>query len=122
MMVKLDEIDTACIAADRPGFCAEAAGSPTANRGEHVPDGPHVFLALSQIDQAHHVTNSIAQASNRKSLAPRSPKILRRSGAPLEAVVRLSGRNCQVCVWVHIARGLPARSEPSYMFRTRFRG
>jgi hypothetical protein len=54
MMVKIGETDAAWIAADRAGFCAEAAGSPLAVAASMFRMA-HVFLALSQIDQAHHV-------------------------------------------------------------------
>ena len=47
--------------ADRAGFCAERAGSPLAVAASMFRMA-HVFLALGQIDQAHHVATSTAQA------------------------------------------------------------
>ena len=47
--------------ADRAGFCAARAGSPLAVAASMFRMA-HVFLALGQIDQAHHVATSTAQA------------------------------------------------------------
>ena len=74
MMVKIGETDAAWIAADRAGFCAETAGSPLAVAASMFRMA-HVFLALGQIDQAHHVAASTAAARwNRRSPAGQSPK------------------------------------------------
>ena len=62
MMVKIGETDAAWIAADRAGFCAEAAGSPLAVAASMFRMA-HVFLALGQIDQAHHVASQHAPAA-----------------------------------------------------------
>jgi tetratricopeptide (TPR) repeat protein len=61
LMAKLGETDAAWIAADRAGFCAEAAGSPLAVAASMFRMA-HVFLALGQIEQAQHVAISTAQA------------------------------------------------------------
>ncbi len=75
MMVKIGETDAAWIATDRAGFCAERAGSPLA-----VAAGmfrmAHVFLALGQIDQAHHVATSTAQAPEPKVTPDVQPEVL----------------------------------------------
>jgi transcriptional regulator with XRE-family HTH domain len=80
MMVKIGETDAAWIAADRAGFCAEAAGSPLAVAASMFRMA-HVFLALSQIDQAHHVANSIAQALEPKIAGTADPEVLSLYGA-----------------------------------------
>jgi tetratricopeptide (TPR) repeat protein len=80
MMVKIGETDAAWIAADRAGFCAEAAGSPLAVAASMFRMA-HVFLALSQIDQAHHVANSIAQALEPKITGTAKPEVLSLYGA-----------------------------------------
>jgi tetratricopeptide (TPR) repeat protein len=61
MMAKLGETDAAWIAADRAGFCAERAGSPLAVAAAMFRMA-HVFLALGQTDQAHHVAHNAAEA------------------------------------------------------------
>ena len=80
MMVKIGETDAAWIAADRAGFCAEAAGSPLALAASMFRMA-HVFLALSQIDQAHHVADSIAQALEPKITGTTEPEVLSLYGA-----------------------------------------
>ena len=80
MMVKIGETDAAWIAADRAGFCAEAAGSPLAVAASMFRMA-HVFLALGQIDQAHHVADSIAQALEPKITGTTEPEVLSLYGA-----------------------------------------
>ena len=72
MMAKIGETDAAWIAADRAGFCAEAAGSALAVAASMFRMA-HVFLALGQVDQAHHVAASIAAALEPKITANPSP-------------------------------------------------
>ena len=80
LMVKIGETDAAWIAADRAGFCAEAAGSPLAVAASMFRMA-HVFLALGQIDQAHHVATSTAVALQPKLTADARPEILSLFGA-----------------------------------------
>ncbi len=80
LMVKIGETDAAWIAADRAGFCAEAAGSPLAVAASMFRMA-HVFLALGQIDQAHHVATSTAVALQPKVAADARPEILSLYGA-----------------------------------------
>ena len=61
MMVKLGEIDTAWMPRTGPDSAPRLSGRHSPSR-RACSGWPHVFLALSQIDQAHHVANSIAQA------------------------------------------------------------
>jgi transcriptional regulator with XRE-family HTH domain len=61
MLAKIGETDAAWIAADRAGYCAEAAGSPLGLAASMFRMA-HVFLALGQIDQAHHVATTMAAA------------------------------------------------------------
>ena len=80
MMVKIGETDAAWIAADRAGFCAEQAGSPLAVAASMFRMA-HVFLALGQIDQAHHVATSTAQALEPKVTPDAEPGVLSLYGA-----------------------------------------
>jgi transcriptional regulator with XRE-family HTH domain len=80
MMVKIGETDAAWIAADRAAFCAEAAGSPLAVAASMFRMA-HVFLALGQIDQAHHVATSTAQALEPKVTSQAEPEVLSLYGA-----------------------------------------
>jgi len=80
MMVKIGETDAAWIAADRAGFCAEAAGSPLAVAASMFRMA-HVFLALGQIDQAHHVATSTAHALEPKITPDAVPEVLSLYGA-----------------------------------------
>ncbi len=80
LMVKVGETDTAWIAADRAGFCAEAAGSPLAVAASMFRMA-HVFLALGQIDQAHHVATSTAAALQPKVTSDPRPEVLSLYGA-----------------------------------------
>jgi transcriptional regulator with XRE-family HTH domain len=80
MMAKLGETDAAWIAADRAGFCAEAAGSPLAVAASMFRMA-HVFLALGQIEQAQHVASSTAQALEPQITADAGPEALSLYGA-----------------------------------------
>jgi transcriptional regulator with XRE-family HTH domain len=80
MMVKIGETDAAWIAADRAGFCAERAGAPLAVAASMFRMA-HVFLALGQIDQAHHVATSTAQALESKIIPDAEPEVLSLYGA-----------------------------------------
>ena len=80
MMVKIGETDAAWIAADRAGFCAEMAGSPLAVAASMFRMA-HVFLALGQIDQAHHVAASTASALEPKIAPGAAPEVLSLYGA-----------------------------------------
>ncbi len=80
LMVKIGETDAAWIAADRASFCAEAAGSPPAVAASMFRMA-HVFLALGQIDQAHHVAASTAVALQRKVNTDPQPEVLSLYGA-----------------------------------------
>ena len=80
MMVKIGETDAAWIAADRAGFCAETAGSPMAVAASMFRMA-HVFLALGQIDQAHHVAASTAEALEPKVTTQAEPEVLSLYGA-----------------------------------------
>jgi tetratricopeptide (TPR) repeat protein len=73
MMAKLGEIDTAWIAADRAGLCAEAAGSPLAVAASMFRMA-HVFLALGQFEQAQHVATNTAQALEPKITGSPGPE------------------------------------------------
>jgi len=66
--------------ADRAGFCAERAGSPLAVAASMFRMA-HVFLALGQIDQAHHVATSTAQALEPKVTPDAEPEVLSLYGA-----------------------------------------
>ena len=66
--------------ADRAGFCAERAGLPLAVAASMFRMA-HVFLALGQIDQAHHVATSIAQALEPKVTPNAEPEVLSLYGA-----------------------------------------
>lgn len=80
MMAKIGETDAAWIAADRAGFSAEAAGSPLAVAASMFRMA-HVFLALGQVDQAHHVAASIAASLEPKITAKAEPGVLSLYGA-----------------------------------------
>jgi transcriptional regulator with XRE-family HTH domain len=80
MMVKIGETDAAWIAADRAGFCAEAAASPLAVAASMFRMA-HVFLALGQIDQAHRVATSTAQALEPMVTSDAEPEVLSLYGA-----------------------------------------
>jgi transcriptional regulator with XRE-family HTH domain len=80
MMVKIGETDAAWIAADRAGFCAEAAGSPLAVAASMFRMA-HVFLALGQIDQAHHVAAITGEALEPKVTTQAEPEVLSLYGA-----------------------------------------
>ncbi len=80
LMVKIGETDAAWIAADRAGYCAEAAGSPLAVAASLFRMA-HVFLALGQIDQAHHVATSTAVALQPKVTSDAPPEVLSLYGA-----------------------------------------
>lgn len=80
MMAKIGETDAAWIAADRAGFCAETAGSPLAVAASMFRMA-HVFLALGQVDQAHHVAASIAAALEPKITGKAEPAVLSLYGA-----------------------------------------
>ncbi len=80
LMVKIGETDAAWIAADRAGYCAEAAGSPLAVAASMFRMA-HVFLALGQIDQAHHVATSTAVALQPKITSDAPPDVLSLYGA-----------------------------------------
>ena len=75
MMAKIGETDAAWIAADRAGFCAGAAGSPQAVAASTFRMA-HVFVALGQVDQAHHVAASIAAALEPKITGKAEPAVL----------------------------------------------
>ena len=66
--------------ADRAGFCAERAGSPLAVAASMFRMA-HVFLALGQVDQAHHVATSTAQALEPKVTPDAEPEVLSLYGA-----------------------------------------
>jgi tetratricopeptide (TPR) repeat protein len=66
--------------ADRAGFCAERAGSPLAVAASMFRMA-RVFLALGQIDQAHHVATSTAQALEPKVTPDAEPEVLSLYGA-----------------------------------------
>jgi LURP-one-related len=80
MMVKIGQTDAAWIAADRAGFCAQRAGSPLAVAASMFRMA-HVFLALGQIDQAHHVATTTAQALELKIIPDAEPEVLSLYGA-----------------------------------------
>jgi transcriptional regulator with XRE-family HTH domain len=80
MMAKLGEIDAAWIAADRAGFCAEAAGAPLAVAASMFRMA-HVFLALGQFEQAQHVATNTAQALEPKITGKPGPEALSLYGA-----------------------------------------
>jgi transcriptional regulator with XRE-family HTH domain len=80
LMVKIGETDAAWIAAERAGSCAEAAGSPLAVAASMFRMA-HVFLALGQIDQAHHVATGTAAALQPKVTSDARPEVLSLFGA-----------------------------------------
>jgi transcriptional regulator with XRE-family HTH domain len=80
LMAKLGETDAAWIAADRAGFCAEAARSPLAVAASMFRMA-HVFLALGQIEQAQHVATTTAQALEPQITASSEPAALSLYGA-----------------------------------------
>jgi transcriptional regulator with XRE-family HTH domain len=75
MLAKLGETDAAWIAADRAAFIAEAAGAPL-DVAASMFRMAHVFLALGQIDQAHHVATAMAEALEPKVTLNAEPGVL----------------------------------------------
>jgi tetratricopeptide (TPR) repeat protein len=80
LMAKIGETDAAWIAADRAGFCAEAAGAPLGVAASMFRMA-QVFLALGQTGQAHHVAASTAQALEPKTTGKAETEVLSLYGA-----------------------------------------